>query len=280
MTARLAVCTACLRLPWRESLALAAGLGFAGVQLMADDVLGDAAAVAAALAAHGLVPVAVCADPVAVADPASAERLAAVLAAARRLGAGVVSAHAGVMHGDRRDDALRRALARIGAQAAAAGIRFAIETGPEPSAVLRRALDDIASPGLGVSFDAANLVMVQGEDALAACRTLAPWIVHVHVKDGEQLQRCDAELVYAAFARGGFAELEAATGALFRETPLGAGRVGWPRLLPAVLAVLAENRVAPWLTIERESAADATAGVAEALAQLRRLIDRLPRSSP
>jgi L-ribulose-5-phosphate 3-epimerase len=269
-----------LRLPWTESLATAQRLGLAGVQFtptgpLAPAVL-DAAArcqVRADLAAHGLSATALCGDLGGHGFAHAAEHAwrldatRAVLDLAVDLGCGVVTGHVGVIPADPahpRWPVLRAALAVVGAAAVERGVRYAIETGPEPARVLRTMLDDIRSPGLAVNFDPANLVMVQGEDAVAAWHILAPWTVHVHAKDGVQHQPCDAEAVYAAFADGGFPALEARTGALFAETPLGAGQVGWPRLL----AAMAASGYRSWLTIERESGPDPAADIAAAVRYL------------
>jgi len=109
-------------------------------------------------------------------------------------------------------------------------VTFAIETGPEPAAVLKRLLDAADSPGVGVNLDPANLVMVTGDDPVAAARLLGPRVVHTHAKDGRKLQACDAAEVYGAFADGGFAQLEKRMGRLFEEVPLGAAR--WTGPLP------------------------------------------------
>lgn len=58
------------------------------------------------------------------------------------------------------------------------GAWFAIETGPEPAVRLRKFLDSLDSKGVGVNLDPANLVMVTGDDPVAAVRVLAPYIVH------------------------------------------------------------------------------------------------------
>lgn len=266
-----------LHLPWAEAVATASRLGLGGIQFTPAGPLAPAALDAGArrrlrtdLAARGLVLTALCGDlgghGFARADEQAwrLEATRAVLDLAVDLGCGVVSAHVGVIPSDPRHPrraVLGDALARVGAEAAARGVRYAIETGPEPAAVLRALLDQIACPGLAVNFDPANLAMVHGEDALTAWRELAAWTVHVHAKDGVRHQPCEAEAVYAAFAEGGFAALEARTGALFAETPLGAGQVDWPRLLPA----LAATGYRGWLTIERETGPDPGADIAAAI---------------
>ena len=283
MTRRIAAFIDALRLPWAESLASARRLGVRGVQFtpigpLAPAVL-DAAqrrGLRAELAAHGLTLTAICGDlgghgfsrPEEHAWRLAATR--ALLDLTVDLGAEVVSAHVGVIPRDTRHPrwvCLAEALAQVGSDAVARGVRFAIETGPESSAVLRHLLDQLGSPGLAVNFDPANLVMVHGENALMAWTTLAPWTVHVHVKDGVRHQPCVAEEVYAAFAEGGFPALEARTGALFAETALGAGQVDWPRLLSAIEA----SDYCGWLTIERETGTDPASDIATAITYLEHL---------
>ena len=41
---------------------------------------------------------------------------------------------------------------------------FAVETGPEPAAVLKQFLDSLGSRGVAVNLDPANLVMVAGDE--------------------------------------------------------------------------------------------------------------------
>lgn len=276
----IAVFTASLPGPLDQALDTAAALGLAGVQVPAA-AAADPARLRAALAARGLALTAVCGDLPGhgfTRREGLAERIAAtaaIIAQAAAAGAPVVSAHVGVIPADPahpRARLLAEALAAVGDHARARGLRFAIETGPEPSTVLRAFLDRLAHPGLGVNLDPANLAMVQGEDGAAATATLRPWTVHVHAKDGVRHRPCDAEAVYAAFADGGFDALVARTGALFAETPLGAGRVGWP-------GVLRELRRAGYrgaLTIERETGADPRGDIAAA----HRFLTDLQETSP
>jgi sugar phosphate isomerase/epimerase len=149
------------------------------------------------------------------------------------------------------------------------GISFGIETGPEPAVRLRAFLDDLNEPGIGVNLDPANLVMVVRDDPVQAVRTLAPYIVSTHAKDGRNLQPCDAEQVYDAFAEGGFDELVARTGQLFEEVPLGQGDVPWKKYLNA----LHECGFRDWLTIERETGANPSADIAGAIRFLRQFVD-------
>ena len=270
MSLPIAVFTASLPGPLEQALDRARDLGLAGVQIPAEALAGGAhRRLRGQLAARGLVLTALCGDLPGHGFTRSdglAQRIAAttqILDLAVEVGAPVVSAHVGVIPADPADPRTRllsESLNAIAEHANRRGLRYAIETGPEPAAVLRAFLDRLGQPALGVNFDPANLLMVQGEDGAEATATLAPWIVHVHAKDGVRHQPCDAEQVYAAFANGGFAALVARTGALFSETPLGAGQVRWP----AVIAALHRAGYRGPLTIERETGSDPVADIAAA----------------
>ncbi len=266
----IAVFTASLPGPLEQALDRARDLGLAGVQVRADVLVGAArTSLRAQLAARGLFLTALCGDLPGHGFTRSeglAQRIAATMAIldlAAEVGAPLVSAHVGVIPADPshpRHRLLAEALNVIAEHARRRGLRYAIETGPEPAAVLRAFLDHLGQPALGVNFDPANLLMVHGEDGVEAASTLAPWIVHMHAKDGMRHQPCDAEEVYAAFADGGFDALVVRTGALFSETPLGAGQVRWP----AVLAALHRAGYRGPLTIERETGNDPIADIAAA----------------
>jgi sugar phosphate isomerase/epimerase len=276
----IAVFTASLPGPLDQALERAAALGLAGVQIPAEAV-DDPDRLRATLAGHGLLLTALCGDLPGhgfTRREGLEGRLAAtraIIDRAAALGTTVVSAHVGVIPADPaqpRTLLLAEALVAIADHARDRGVRYAIETGPEPATVLRSFLDRLGHPALGANLDPANLAMVQGEDGAAATAALAPWIAHVHAKDGVRHQPCEPEAVYAAFADGGFAALVARTGALFSETPLGAGQVGWP-------GVLRELRRAGYrgaLTIERECGNDPAGDIAAAARFLSTLQETAP----
>ena len=173
------------------------------------------------------------------------------------LGCRIVTTHIGMVRNDRHDELYRNqaaALREVGAYAAARNAVVAIETGPEPASVLKMLLEDIGSPGIGINFDPANLVMVLGADEVAELQALAPYVVHTHAKDGVHYRACDPEAVYDAFARGGIRQLVANTGELFREMPLGQGAVKWNAYLRTLQAIDPNL----FLTIEREIGEDPT----------------------
>lgn len=195
------------------------------------------------------------------------------------LGCRIVTTHIGMVRNDRRDELYRHqveALRETGSYAAANHAVIAIETGPEPASVLKMLLEDIGSPGVGINFDPANLVMVLGADEVAELQTLAPYVVHTHAKDGVNYRRCDPEQVYDAFARGGIKQLVADTGELFREMPPGQGAVKWGPYLAALQHIAPDT----FLTIEREVGADPVGDTRAAAAflreQLRALVPVVP----
>ena len=122
------------------------------------------------------------------------------------------------------------------------GAHFAIETGPETSAVLKEFLDSLGSTGVGVNLDPANLVMVTGDDPAGAVYNLQKYIVHTHAKDGKQIFFKDPEIIY------GLKKDVIITEDSFLEVPLGEGQVDWTKYL----AALEDIGYKGFLTIERE----------------------------
>ena len=224
----------------------------------------------------GLQPAAVCGElgghgfQRASENPAKIAATKRIVEIAERLGASVVTTHIGVVPADSASPVYQemvRAMAELGRHAAAHGIRLAVETGPEMPLVLRGFLER-TDGGVGANMDPANLVMVQRCNAAQAVRELSGWIVHTHAKDGVNCRPCDPQAVYDAFAEGGFANLVAKTGELFRETPLGEGDVDFPDYLAALREVGYDG----FLTIERETGADPEADIRKAVGFLKALV--------
>lgn len=177
-----------------------------------------------------------------------------VMDLARELNCSVVTTHIGVVPTDKnhpRYAVMARACRELGQYGETVGAWFAIETGPEPAAVLRTFLDDLGVPrGIGVNFDPANLVMVCLENIPEAVKTLAPYIRHTHAKDGVNLKPVDPEKLYGTFAgesHDGFNWMD-----YIKEVPLGQGQVNFDTYLPA----LAATGYTGYLTIEREVGED------------------------
>jgi sugar phosphate isomerase/epimerase len=151
----------------------------------------------------------------------------------------------------------------LGAYADSVGAYFAVETGPEPSARLRKFLDSLPSNGVRVNLDPANLWMVCHDDPVQAVHNLAPYIVHTHAKDGDYYQHIDADMVYDMFAAGGIENIQITD--YFLEKALGQGQVPWKQYLDA----LTEVGYTGYLTIEREVGPDPAKDIAEAIRFLR-----------
>lgn len=106
-----------------------------------------------------------------------------------------------------------------------AGVGVAFETGQETAEDLAKFLEK--TPGVGVNFDPANMILYGKGDPVAAVARLAPWIRHVHVKDAKK---------------------SAKPGEWGAETPWGDGEVN----PPAFLAALDKAGYAGAFAIERE----------------------------
>ena len=178
-------------------------------------------------------------------NPEKIEKSKRILDLAKDLETDVVTTHIGVVPADPNHDRfkiLQEACHELAEYAASLEAHFAIETGPETSAVLKQFLDSLNSKGVAVNLDPANLVMVTGDDPVKAVHTLKDYIVHTHAKDGVQLFYKDPELVY------GMVKSEIVTGPSFEEVPLGTGSVDFPNYLKA----LKDIGYTGFLTIERE----------------------------
>jgi sugar phosphate isomerase/epimerase len=227
------------------------------------------------LADAGLEVAAVCGDfgghglAVASENPQRIEDIKRVIELAETLNSRVVTTHIGVIPADPahpRYATLLKACKEIGHFAREHHATLAIETGPEPAAVLRKFLEDLGpESGVGVNFDPANLVMVCREDIPAAVRTLAPWIVHTHAKDGRNLKPVDPEILYGVFA-GDPAPPGFAIGGHIQETPLGEGDVPFPDYLQTLQEAGFEDG---YLTIERETGENPQRDIEMAVAFLR-----------
>ena len=257
-------------------LQAAADLGASGVQMYTtkgethpDNLKGDARKeLLKRVKGLGLEFSAICADfghgfGDAAANPKLVEESKKVVDLTVELECGVVTTHIGVVPAQRSNERYGTMLDACGELArygASMGATFAVETGPEPAAVLKTFLDQIGEPrGLGVNFDPANLVMVCKEDIPAAVALLGSYIVHTHAKDGLNLQPVDAEKLY-----GGKLPWEE----YVKEVPLGRGGVDFAEYLTALRAAGFDG----YLTIEREVGDDPRADIEMAVQFLRELL--------
>ena len=196
-------------------------------------------------------------------NPELIERSQRILDLAKDLETDVVTTHIGVVPADTDCDTFRimqDACGQLAAYADSLRAHFAIETGPELSAVLKTFLDTLHSTGVAVNLDPANLVMVAGDDPVKAVHNLKEYIVHTHAKDGRMLRRVNPETIYNGTLD--FAE------APFIELPLGQGDVDFP----AYLSALNDIGYTGYLTIEREVGDDPEGDIRLAVNFLQSLI--------
>ena len=173
------------------------------------------------------------------------EKSKRILDLAKDLETDIVTTHIGVVPADPNHDRykiMQEACHELAEYADSIDAHFAVETGPETSAVLKGFLDSLESTGVGVNLDPANLVMVTGDDPVGAVHNLKKYIVHTHAKDGKQIFFRDPEIVY------GIKKDVIVTDESFIEVPLGEGSVDFPKYL----AALEEIGYNGFLTIERE----------------------------
>ena len=197
-------------------------------------------------------------------NPGKVERSKRILDLAKELGTNVVTTHIGVVPTDSSIDrykVMQEACFELSRYADEIGAHFAIETGPETSAVLKCFLDSLGSTGVGVNLDPANLVMVTGDDPADAVYNLQKYIVHTHAKDGKQLYYKDPEIIY------GLVKDSLVTGPSFLEVPLGEGQVPWEKYLNA----LEDIGYKGFLTIEREVGDDPAKDIRSAVEFLEKL---------
>ena len=173
------------------------------------------------------------------------EKSKRILDLAKDLETDIVTTHIGVVPSDPNHDRykiMQEACHELAEYADSIDAHFAVETGPETSAVLKGFLDSLNSTGVGVNLDPANLVMVTGDDPVGAVHNLKKYIVHTHAKDGKQIFYRDPEIVY------GIKKDVIVTDDSFLEVPLGEGSVDFPKYL----AALEEIGYNGFFTIERE----------------------------
>ena len=178
-------------------------------------------------------------------NPELIEKSMRILDLAKDLETDIVTTHIGVVPADPAHDRykiMQEACFKLAEYADSLDAHFAIETGPEESATLKRFLDSLHSTGVAVNLDPANLVMVTGDDPVQAVHNLKDYIVHTHAKDGVRNYYRDPEEVY------GLVEAEMLASPSFAELPLGKGGVDFKNYLKA----LDEIGYHGFLTIERE----------------------------
>ncbi len=202
-------------------------------------------------------------------NPDRIERSKRILDLAQDLGTSVVTTHIGVVPEDpahERYKVMQEACFALSQYADQMGAHFAIETGPERAVTLKGFLDALHSTGVAVNLDPANFVMVTGDDPVQAVYTLKDYIVHTHAKDGKNLVRRPAEVVYGLSEQ----EIMDGGGMTYIELPLGEGDVDFP----AYLKALEDIGYTGFLTIEREVGDDPSKDIRLAVDFLSRLMQK------
>lgn len=261
----------------RAALDKAQALGAQGIQVYAtrgemspEELVGEKRKeFLKAVKGHGLTVSALCGDIGAFVhpekNPEMIERSKRILDLAMDLETDVVTTHIGVVPADKKHSRygiLQDACGQLAEYADSLHAHFAVETGPEPAAVLKEFLDSLHSTGVAVNLDPANFVMVTGDDPVQAVYTLKDYIVHTHAKDGRRLYYKDPEVLY------GMAENDMLSDPSYIELPLGKGDVDFPNYLKA----LHEIGFTGFLTIEREVGDDPERDIGLAVRFLEKLV--------
>lgn len=271
------------RCPTREAVKKAAALGVDGLQMYAtsgenspENLSGaKAKELLAYVKDNGLRFSALCGDlgkgfgnPEL--NPELIEKSKRILELAKELECDIVTTHIGVVPSNpehERYKIMQAACAELAEYADSLNAHFAIETGPEPSAVLKAFLDSLGSKGVAVNLDPANLVMVTGDHPVVAVHNLKDYIVHTHAKDGRMLVPSVPEYVYRVVHP---VPVEFQGIKYYEEVPLGTGQVDFPAYMNALESVGYKG----YLTIEREVGANPEADIATAVNFLRGIISK------
>lgn len=249
------------RLERSEAIEKAARMGAKGIQMYATEgqnspenlTKSDRISLKHEVENHGLVFSALCGDlgkgfGDKDQNPVLIEKSKKIVELAKDLGTDIITTHIGVVPSDKNHDRykiMQEACHELAQFADSMEAHFAIETGPEPAAVLKGFLGGLNSKGVAVNLDPANFKMVTGDDPVQAVYTLRDYIVHTHAKDGNRLKVGDPELIYKVVhpVPQGFDDIK-----FFEEVPLGTGSVDFANYLKA----LEEIGYKGFLTIERE----------------------------
>jgi L-ribulose-5-phosphate 3-epimerase len=269
LTNRIGVIVDSFQLPIREGLKKAQEVGAEGVQIYAVEGEMDPSRLTAAsrkelkdyIASLGLDIAALCGDlgghgfQDKAVNQQKIEKSKRILDLALELGTDIVTTHIGIVPEDHNSEvyeSMQHACEELGVYAKEMNAYFAIETGPEPSARLKSFLDSLTTNGVSVNFDPANMVMVTGDDPVEGVYNLRDYIVHTHVKDGIRYKEFDPRELYGAL---GYKPMDheniaqmVSTGELFRELPLGEGKVDFDAYFKALQDIGYDG----YLTIERE----------------------------
>lgn len=267
------------KLPTEEAVKRAAELGAKGLQMYSttgenspENLVGSKRKeLLSYVKSHGLVFSAICGDlgmgfgnPEL--NPGLIEKSKRIMDLAKDLETDIVTTHIGVVPSDKNHDRykiMQEACFELAKYADSIGSHFAIETGPEPSVVLKEFLDSLGSTGVAVNFDPANLIMITGDDPVQGVYNLKKYIVHTHAKDGTKFADNNPEEIY------GVVKCEKIV-KNYKEMPLGKGTVPYPEYLTA----LEDVGYRGFLTIEREVGEDPAADIKTAVDFLKGIIEK------
>jgi len=167
--------------------------------------------------------------------------------------------HVGIMPwttDDPKWETLINALGEIAEHGEKVGACLAMETGPEPPEVMKRAIETVGSPAIRVNYDPANFILwppalfaregkpYDKEEAFELFKPnegadiLGPYVVHTHAKDA----------LVTPEGKG-------------QEVPLGQGWVDWPRYV----GLLQKHGFDGYFAIEREVGDDPVKDIKEAV---------------
>ena len=199
------------------------------------------------------------------------EKTKQIMDMAALLETSVVTGHVGVVPdpGHSRYKTMAEAMREIASYGKERGVFYGIETGAEPSLVLRKFIEDVGEDNLKVNIDPANLAMVQGEEAGRAVRNLEGLIVHAHAKDGIMIKKPDPEVLYGAFAEGTSERLPVSD--YIEEKPLGKGDVDFSSYLQALKSIDYSGHI----VVERESGTDRKGEIGEGVSLLREKLEEV-----
>ena len=161
------------------------------------------------------------------------ERIAGLKAGAdfaKKIGVRSITTHVGFIPEDPNDDLYKEvvvSLKEVTSYCAGLGLEFWFETGQETPVTLLRTIQDVGADNMGINLDPANLILYGKANPVDALDVFGPYVRGIHAKDG--LYPTDGQ-------------------SLGKETPLGEGKVNFPRLMEG----LRQHNFDGHLTIERE----------------------------
>ncbi len=130
---------------------------------------------------------------------------------AQRIGAKLVTFHAGFLPHDSKDPTFAKLLGRvrqISKLFADHGLTLSFETGQETGEALVAFLEELKAPNVAVNFDPANMILYDKGDPIEALRLLGKRVKSCHVKDANRTK-----------VPGNWGD----------EVPVGTGQVDWPK---------------------------------------------------